>query len=214
RWRIRSPPRWNSACPRRSAARSDRRRALPPAPKASRSRTSGSLNAFRFRLRGTDDQNAVRIDLEVLRGKDHGGRAEFLHDRRPFEPKTRRQHRALVDRRVAERAVEVDRADRLARRRRGAARRELGYFRPFDQPKAGNAEIDELDLLFPGVIVAERAQVRRVEGIDERCQKCGIDRAGGRRDADLHRLAGIADIGLARDPDARKIDPVAYEAVD
>ncbi len=97
------------------------------APKASPSQTSGagSSNAFRFRLRGTNDQDAVRVDLEMLSGKDHGGRAELLHDRRPFEPKTRRQHRAVVDRRVAERAVEIDRADGLARRRRGAARGKL-----------------------------------------------------------------------------------------
>src|SRR5262245_18971960 len=94
----------------------------------------GSLNAFRFRLRGTNDQDAVRVDFEVLSRKDHGGRTEFLHDRRPVEPKPRRQHRALVDRRVAECAVEVDRTDRFARRRRGAARGELGYIRPFDQP--------------------------------------------------------------------------------
>ena len=117
----------------------------------------------------------MRVDLEMLRGKDHGGGAELLHDRRPFEPKTRRERRALVDRRVAECSVEVDRTDGLARRRRGAARGELGYVWPFDQPEAGDAEIDQLDLLFAGVIVAERAQVRRVEGVDERSEERGID---------------------------------------
>src|SRR5262249_23470093 len=172
--------------------------------------TSGSSNAFRCRWRGTNDQDAVRVDLEMLRGKDHGGRAEFLHDRRPFEPKTRRQHRALVDRRVEERSVEVDWADGLARPRQGAARGRPGYVRPLDQPEAGDAEVDQLDLLLAGVIVAERAQVRGVEGIDERGEERGIDRAGGRRDADLHRLAGIADVGLARDADARGIDPIAF----
>src|SRR5262249_37091042 len=89
-----------------------------------------------------------------------------------------------------------------------------GYIRPLDQPEGGDAEIDQLDLLFAGVIVAERAQVRRVEGVDERGEEPGIDRAGGRRDANLHRLAGVADVGCGGDADARKIDPVAYEAVD
>src|SRR5262249_59215535 len=104
------------------------------------------------------------------------------------EAKTRRQHRALIDRRIAECSVEVDGADGLARRRRGAARGELGYIRPLDQPEAGDAEIDQLDLLLPGVIVAERTQVRRVEGIDERGEDRGIDRARGRRYAGLPRV--------------------------
>ena len=121
----------------------------------------------------------MRIDVEILSGKDDGGGTELLHDRRPFEPKTCRQHRAVVDRRVAEGSVEVDRAHGLARRRRGAARGELGYVRPFDQPEGGDAEVDQLDLLFPGIIVAERAQVRRVEGVDERSEERGIDRAAG-----------------------------------
>ena len=98
--------------------------------------------------------------------------------------------------------------------RRWAARRELGYSRPFDQSEAGDAEIDQLDFLFPGVIVAEGAQVRRVEGVDERGEERGIDRAGGRRDAHLHRLPGVANVGFARDANARRIDAVAHEAVE
>ena len=111
----------------------------------------------------------------MLAGKHHRGGAELLDHRRPVEPEARRQHRAVVDRRVAECAVEIDRPHGLARRRRPAARGELGQLRPLDQPEAGDAEIDQLDLLLAGIVVAEGAQMRGVEGVDqageERCRR-------------------------------------------
>ena len=103
------------------------------------------------------DQHAMRIDLEILAGKHDGGGAELLDDGRSVEPEARQQRRAVVDRRVAEGAVEIDRADRLARRRRAVALGELGNARALDQAEAGDAEVDQLDLLLAGVVVAEGA---------------------------------------------------------
>jgi len=47
---------------------------------------------------GTDDQNAVRVDFEVLAREHHSGGAEFLDDRRSGDPGAGRQHAALIDR--------------------------------------------------------------------------------------------------------------------
>ena len=43
----------------------------------------------------------------------------------------------------------------------------FGMLGPLDQAEAGDAEIDQLDLLLAGVIVAEGAQMRGVEGVDQ-----------------------------------------------
>ena len=74
------------------------------------------------RRRRTHDQDAVRIDLDILARKHHRRRAELLDHGGAIEPMARRQRGAIIDRRVAERAVEIDRAVdfRRGRRRRGA----------------------------------------------------------------------------------------------
>ena len=105
----------------------------------------------------------------ILAGKHHGRRAELLDHGRPVEPAAGRQRRAVIDRRVAERAVEIDR--RGSTFGAGVAPRacaSFGMLRPLDQAEAGDAEIDQFDLLLARIIVAEGALVRGVEGVDQR----------------------------------------------
>src|SRR2546425_635215 len=79
----------------------------------------------------------------------------------------------------------------FARRNGAALPCELGHLRPFDQSKARDAEIDQLDLLLAGIIVAEGTQMRAVECRDETVEEAFVDCARGRRDPDLHRLAAV-----------------------
>ena len=80
----------------------------------------------------------------------------------PSSRKPAASDRALVDRRVPEGAVEIHRPA-AALRRRGRADVELGNARPLDQPETGHAEIDQLDLLLAGVVVAESLEMGGVE---------------------------------------------------
>src|SRR2546423_11758 len=57
---------------------------------------------------GADDQNAVRIDVEVLARKHDRGRAELFDHSRPVEREAGAERSALEHRRLAEFAVEVD----------------------------------------------------------------------------------------------------------
>ncbi len=82
----------------------------------------------------------------------------------PSTREARRQRGAVVDRRVLERAAEIDRAAALSARLRRCSAASFGMLRPLDHAEAGDAEIDQLDLLLAGIIVAEGAQMRGVEG--------------------------------------------------
>ena len=80
----------------------------------------------------------------------------------------------------------------------------FGNARPVDHAEAGHAEIDQLDLLLAGVVVAEGAcRCAAWKAATRPSRNARVDRAGGRRHAHLHRLPGVAHVGLAHEPDAR-----------
>ena len=84
------------------------------------------------------------------------------------------------------------RRNRPAACRRGAgclAAGELWDRRPLDHAEAGDAEIDDLDLLPAGIIVAEGLEMRGVERVDGAGDERRVDPARRRGNADLHRLA-------------------------
>ena len=155
----------------------------------------------------------MRIDLEMLAGKYHGGRAELLDDGRAVEPDARRQRGAIIDRRVAECAAEIDRAADFGAGIAPSRVASLGMLRPLDQAEARDAEVDQLDLLLAGIVVAEGLQCAALKAPISAGQEARIDRAAGRGDAHLHRLAGVANVGLAHQPDARALDAVALRAL-
>ena len=53
--------------------------------------------------------------------------------------------------------------------------------------------------------------MRGIEGANQPGQERLIEGATGRSDADFHRLAGVADVRLADQPDARRVDAVALQ---
>ena len=112
--------------------------------------------------------------------------------------------RAVVDRRVPPNAVEIDRAGSPCARGVARAPASFGICGALDHAEAGDAEIDQFDLLLAGVIIAEGSQMRGIEGADQPGEERGIDRAARRGDAHLHRLAGVAHVGFAHQPDARR----------
>src|SRR5262245_15809081 len=110
-----------------------------------------SSHRLRAGARAAHDQNAVRIDLELLAGKDHRSGAELLDHGGPFETEAGGQRGALVDRRLVEGATEIDRAAAGAGRR-VASELERGNGRAIDHPEAGDAQIDQLHLLLAGIV--------------------------------------------------------------
>src|SRR3984893_15271524 len=52
-----------------------------------------------------------------------------------------------------------------------------------------------------------------MERRDQTSEESLLDGPARRSDSDLHRLTGIADVGLAHDPDACRIDAVAFERI-
>src|SRR5262249_56271299 len=112
----------------------------------------------------------------------------------PADARAGRERRAVVDRGIAERAVEINGPSRLACGLGVAARRELRDVRPLDDAETRDAEIDHLDLLLARVVVAEAFEVPGVEGLDQAGEERRIDRPTWRRDPHLHRLAGVAHI--------------------
>ena len=109
---------------------------------------------------------------------------------------------AVMDRRVAEGAVEIDLAVGFRRGRAARPRRQLRQARPLDQPEAGDAEVHQFHLLLPRVIIPEGAAMHGMEGSDQRREERGVDRAGRRRHPHLHGLAGVAQVGFAHHADA------------
>src|SRR5205085_12221005 len=94
---------------------------------------------------------------------------------------------------------------------RTARRRQLWQLRSLDQAETGDTEIYQLNFLLAGIVVAEGAQMRGMEGVDQAAEKARVDLAGGCRDAYLHGLAGVTNVGLARDADAGRRNAVALE---
>src|SRR5262250_2296870 len=125
---------------------------MPP-PQKSPSQACFADSSHALDSNGSDDQDAMRVDFKFLAGKNDGGRAELLNHGRAVETERGRQCCALVDRGLAEGAVEIDRPHGLARR--SASRAELGHSRPLHEAEAGDAEIDQFDLLFPRIIIAK-----------------------------------------------------------
>src|SRR6516165_5623765 len=160
----------------------------------------------------TNNQDAVRIDGELLLREDHGGRAELLDHRGTLQLQARSKRPTIVNRRVAKRSVEID----LTTFVRGICPVRAGklrYLRPFDQAKSRHAEIHELDLLLAGIVVPERAQMCGMECRDQINEESPIDGPARRSNSDFHRLTGIADIGLAYELNACRIDAVAFERI-
>src|SRR5713226_4144905 len=87
----------------------------------------------------------------------------------------------------------------------------LRHSRSLDHAKAGNAEIDQLDLLPAGIVIAEGFEMRGIEGADQSRQKRLVYRTAGRRHPHLHRLPGIANVGFADQANARGFDAVPLQ---
>src|SRR6476659_11451060 len=132
----------------------------------------------------------MRIDLELLAGKDHGRGAELFDHGRSVEPDAGGERPPLVDRRLSEGTGEKHRPA-VALRRHGRADVELGNARAVDHSETGHSEIDQLHFLLAGVVVAEGLEMGGVERSDETLDERTADRARGRGDAYLHGLAGI-----------------------
>src|ERR1700674_5634634 len=122
------------------------------------------------------------IDVEKLAGEHHGGPAEFLDDRRYRQPLAWSERSARIDWRGAEGAVEIDRTCGCLHRGRRCARREPRHRRPLDRAEAGYAQIDDLDLLLAGIVVAEGAQMRGVKRLDRAAHERRVDRAARRHE--------------------------------
>ena len=161
--------------------------------------------------RGPHDQNAMRIDLELLAGKHHGRGAELLDHGGSVEPEPGGERRSLIDRRLPKGALRRTPAGCRVSASRPRRLSSLGMLGRSIIPKPDTAEIDELHLLLAGIVVAEGLEMGGVERSDETLDERTADRARGRGDAYLHGLAGIAHVGFAHEPDARTLDAVAFQ---
>src|SRR6202161_2141556 len=117
-------------------------------------------------------QITVGVNVEALAGKHHGGGSEFLDDCRPLDMQPGEKCGAIVDRRVVKTAVEIDLA--MAAGRCVASGCKLRNGGTVDHAEPGDAEIDDLDFLLTGVIVAESPQMRVVESLDDIGDECTV----------------------------------------
>ncbi len=108
----------------------------------------------------------MRIDFNALTRKHHRRRTEFLDHGRSIDPAGRRQQGAIEYRRVPIACAKINRPAGPGSGV-GRAPRKPRHLRPFNQTEAGDAEIDQLDLLLTGVIIAEGPAMRRIEGTDQ-----------------------------------------------
>ena len=160
---------------------------------------------------GAHDQDAVRIDLSFWPGKTTVVEPNSSTTAGPSSecpPAARRARRSACR---GTRRRNRPAGCRALAARRIARVREAG---PLDQPESRDAEIDQLDLLLAGIIVAEGLQMRGVEGVDQAGNELRVDRARRRRYAHFHRLPGVAHVGFAHQRDLRWRDAVARQRRD